>query len=166
MYETPNTKFVFRICAALILTSFLRHQLFSQPLEVRYSPLGDMILLHLSSSPFPHPLRADGHVYGGQTYPAEVHYRDSTVGVFIPRAFRKDLPFDLVVHIHGWHNNVDSVFAQFAVAEQLVESGRNAVLVAPQGPKNAPDSFGGRLEEKDAFKTFISEILWSLASRK
>jgi len=31
------------------------------------------------------------------------------------------------------------------------ESRRNAVLVVPQGPRNAPDSFGGKLEDADGF---------------
>lgn len=42
----------------------------------------------------------------------------------------------------------------------------NAILIVPQGPKNAPDSFGGKLEEKDGFKRFIEEIVIHLNDRE
>jgi hypothetical protein len=39
-----------------------------------------------------------------------------------------------------------------------MESGRNAILVVPQGPRNAPDSFGGKLEDPDGFKRFMADV--------
>jgi len=42
----------------------------------------------------------------------------------------------------------------------------NAILIVPQGPKNAPDSFGGKLEEKDGFEQFIEEIVIQLNDRE
>ncbi len=151
-----------RVLAALLFLPFI---LVSQGLEERLKPLGTFIRLQLRTAPFPHPARDTGHVYGNQRFPPEVHYRDSTVGIFLPRGFRPDKPLDLVVHIHGWWNNVDSVFAQFRLAEQLVNSGKNAVLVVPQGPKNAPDSFGGRLEGQNAFGRFVDNIGNALYAR-
>ncbi len=150
------------LAALLLLPIFLQ----SQTLEERLKPLGTFVRLQLSSAPFPHPVRDTGHIYGGQHFPADVHYRDSTVGVFLPRGFRSDKPLDLVVHVHGWWNNVDSVFAQFRLAEQLVGSGKNAALVVPQGPKNAPDSFGGRLEEQNTFRRFVEDIGDALYARR
>lgn len=152
-----------RVLAALLLFPVI---LQTQSLEERLAPLGTFVRLQLRTAPFPHPARESGHIYGDQRFPADVHYRDSSVGVFLPRGFRPDKPLDLVVHIHGWWNNVDSVFVQFRLAEQLVNSGKNAVLVVPQGPKNAPDSFGGRLEEQNAFRRFVENIGDALYARR
>jgi hypothetical protein len=44
----------------------------------------------------------------------------------------------------------------------LVDSECNAVLVVPQGPRNASDSFGGKLEDPDGFKRFMEEVAASL----
>jgi hypothetical protein len=44
----------------------------------------------------------------------------------------------------------------------MAESGRNAVLVVPQGPRDAPDSFGGKLEDPDGFKRFMDEVVQTL----
>jgi hypothetical protein len=70
---------------------------------------------------------------------------------------------DLIVHFHGWNNNIDSTLRQYQLVEQLVASRKNAILVVPEGPRNAPDSFGGKLEDPEGFKTFISDVLASLA---
>jgi len=49
--------------------------------------------------------------------------------------------------------------------EQLVASGRNAVLLVPEGPQNAPDSSGGKLEDADGFKRFMAEAVGILKQR-
>ena len=36
------------------------------------------------------------------------------------------------------------------------------VLVVPQGPYNAPDSFGGNLEDPDGFKRFMGDVVETL----
>ena len=152
-----------RVLTLLLMLPIL---LQSQTLEEGLKPLGTFIRLQLRTAPFPHPARDTGHVYGTKRFPAELHYRDSSVGVFLPRGFRPDKPLDLVVHIHGWSANIDSVIVKFRLAEQLSQSGKNAVLVVPQGPKNAPDSFGGRLEGQDAFRSFVADVGEALYSRK
>lgn len=144
------------------LTCFFAATLAAQPLQERYSGIGEVVLLSLSTAPFPDALRDSGHTYGGITFSAREHYQDSTVGVFIPKGYRKDRPLDIVVHIHGWYNSVDSVFAQFKLAEQLFESRKNAILVIPQGPKNAPDSYGGKLEQTDAFRRLMTDVTGKL----
>src|SRR5262249_23570255 len=60
---------------------------------------------------------------------------------------------------------VQEVLRRYQLAEQLVESGRNAVLVVPQGPKDAPDSFGGKLEDPDGFKHFMDEVVQTLRQK-
>jgi hypothetical protein len=127
-----------------------------------YADRGDMIVRPLDSAPFPHPDRASGHTYQGQLYSAAEHYSDSTVAIFIPRGFRSQGSVDFVVHFHGWRNHVEKVLSKYGLVDQLIASGRNAVLIVPQGPYEAPDSFGGKLEDIDGFKRFIEEICATL----
>ncbi len=46
--------------------------------------------------------------------------------------------------------------------EQFHSSEKNAILVLAEGPKNSPDSFGGKLEEKNVFKLLVEEIIDTL----
>ncbi len=152
--------------AFLALLLLVSSSLVCQTLEDQLAPYGTLVRLSLPTAPFPHPDREAGHVYGGNRFPAEVHYRDSTVLVFIPTGFRPDRPLDLAVHIHGWWAGVETVIMKFRLAEQLTASGKNAILVIPQGPKNAPDSFGGRLEDENGFRRFIDQVGQELYARK
>jgi hypothetical protein len=131
-------------------------------LPERYAGSGELIVTQLTSAPFPHPKRAEGHTYQKKLYPATEHYMDNTVAIFIPKGFRETGQVDFVVHFHGWKNTVEGVLGQYKLIEQLVDSGRNAVLVVPQGPRNAPDSFGGKLEDPDGFKRFMAEVVGTL----
>ena len=114
---------------------------------------------------FPHPRRANGYVYEGKTYPADRHYSDRTVVIFVPKGFRPGETTDIVFYFHGWWNNVDRTLATFRIAEQLGASGVNAVLVLAEGPKDAPDSFGGRLEEEGVFSGLVADVLATLKDR-
>jgi hypothetical protein len=137
----------------------------AQPLAVRYADLGTMIVTTSPFTMFPHEKRAQGHTYEGKAYPADVHYSDRTVAIFVPKGFRAGDATDLVFYFHGWRNNVDDTLAKFRVAEQLAASGVNAVLVLAEGAKNAPDSFGGKLEETGVFASLASDVLSTLKAR-
>jgi len=78
--------------------------------------------------------------------------------LFIPKGFRPTNAVDFVVHIHGWWNNIDTALKCYLLPQQLAESGKNAILVVPEGPRNAPDSFGGKLEDPGGFKKFIENV--------
>jgi hypothetical protein len=134
-------------------------------LEETYAPQGRLILAPFAAAPFPHPARAEGHTYQGKLYPAAEHYSDNTVALFIPKGFRETGRVDFVVHFHGWRNTVAGTLASFHLIEQLVASGKNAVLVVPEGPHDAPDSFGGKLEDADGFKHFMTEFVATLRDR-
>ncbi|HUD49859.1 MAG TPA: hypothetical protein VMR33_23750 [Candidatus Baltobacteraceae bacterium] len=127
-----------------------------------YAPLGRLIITNFASAPFPHPLRADGHAYDGKFFSAAEHYQDSTVALFIPRGFRAHRTIDFVVHFHGWGNNVTNALRKYRLPEQFAAAARNAILIVPQGPFNASDSFGGKLEDDGGFKRFIGEALETL----
>jgi hypothetical protein len=135
------------------------------PLTERYADIGTMIVTTSDHTMFPHEKRANGHTYEGKPYPADVHYADRTVAIFVPKGFRPGEETNLVFYFHGWRNNVDDALRQFRVAEQLASSGVNAVLVLPEGPRNAPDSFGGKLEEAGVFASLVSDVLSTLKAR-
>jgi hypothetical protein len=153
-----------RILAALLIATTSAFA--AETLEQTYAPLGQLIVTQFVSAPFPHPARAEGHKYKDKVYAAKEHYSDSTVAVFIPKGFRETGRVDLVIHFHGWNNTVAGTLSGYKLAEQLVESGKNAVLVVPEGPHNAPDSFGGKLEDPDGFKRFVAELAATLKQRK
>lgn len=134
-------------------------------LPQRYAGSGELIVTQFASAPFPHPQRAEGHQYKNQPYPAKEHYADNTVAIFIPQGFRETGEIDFVIHFHGWKNNVEGVLRQYKLIQQLIGSGRNAVLVVPQGPRNAPDSFGGKLEDPNGFKRFMDEVVETLRQK-
>jgi hypothetical protein len=135
------------------------------PLEERFGSYGRLIITPFASAPFPHPARAEGHIYRGRLYPAALHYADRTVALFIPKDFRESDRIDFVVHFHGWNNSVAGTLTTFHLVEQLVASGKNAILVIPEGPHEAPDSFGGRLEDANGFRNFIAEAISVLRER-
>ena len=134
-------------------------------LEPAYAAHGRLMVTQFVSAPFPHPARATGHKYKAKLYPAKEHYSDSTVAIFIPHGFRETGRVDFVIHFHGWHNSVAGTLRDYQLIEQLIASGKNAVLVVPAGPRDAPDSFGGKLEERDGFKHFLAELLATLQQR-
>jgi hypothetical protein len=145
------------ICALLLLGAAISAR--AETLSEKYAPYGELIVTQLETAPFPHPKRADGHKYHDENYSAKEHYSDNTVAIFIPKGFRETGTNDFIVHFHGWRNNVAGVLAHYKLIEQLIASGRNAVLVVPQGPYNVPDSFGGKLEDPDGFKRFMADVV-------
>jgi len=138
----------------------------SQPLTERYNYLGEIFVTQFSAASFPHPNRINGHIYDGKTYSAQEHYSDSSVAIFIPKGFRPTEKTNIVVYFHGWNNNIDSACAQFNLIEQFCESNINAIFVFPEGPKNSPDSFGGKLEDKNGLKNLIDDVLKYLNDQK
>ncbi len=155
-----------RITTLALLVLALRAAAGMTPsLEETYAAQGRLIVVSFASAPFPHSARAEGHTYQGKLYPAAEHYADSTVALFIPQGFRETDRIDFIVHFHGWNNTVAGTLANFHLIEQLVASGKNAILVVPEGPHNAPDSFGGRLEDPNGFRRFMDEVLATLRAR-
>lgn len=149
----------------LIILLLISEIIVSQDLQSRYNNLGEIFVEQFSSAPFPHPKRENGHTYNGTFYPAEKHYSDSSVMIFIPNGFRPAEKTDFVIYLHGWYNNIDSACAQFNLMEQFAQSKKNAIFIFPEGPKNAPDSFGGKLEDRNGLKNLISDIVGFLKSK-
>lgn len=120
---------------------------------------GQFTILQSSNSPFPHPKRNNGHIHSDSLFSFEKHYDDSSVAVFIPNNFMKTHSVDLVFYFHGWGNNIQKSIDNLELLKQFSASKKNAIFIFPQGPKNASDSFGGKLEEKGVFKKLVDEVL-------
>jgi hypothetical protein len=131
-------------------------------LQTHFAPLGQLLVTPFVSAPFPHPARAQGHKYQDKFFSAAEHYSNSDVAIFIPKNFHATDKVDFVVHFHGWMNTVASTLEQYKLVEQLAASGKNAILIVPEGPHNAPDSFGGKLEDTNGFKIFMTEAVEKL----
>lgn len=105
---------------------------------------GKTFLQPFASAPYPHAGRP---------------YRDSTVGIYVPANYRASDTVDYIVHFHGWRNDVRHVLQRYRLREQLDLSGRNAILIVPQGPKDAPDSDFGKLEhDAGGFARLIDDV--------
>ncbi|MBE0542213.1 MAG: hypothetical protein IH623_12570 [Verrucomicrobia bacterium] len=137
----------------------------TETLEQTYAAYGQLLVQPFASAPFPHPQRAEGHRYRDEFFSASEHYSDSTVALFIPKGFRETAMLDFVVHFHGWNNSVAGTLSTFKLIEQFIASGKNAILIVPEGPRQAPDSFGGKLEDPDGFKRFMAEAMTTLCER-
>ncbi|MBV8665515.1 MAG: hypothetical protein JO269_03435 [Burkholderiaceae bacterium] len=132
------------------------------------SPLpGRTFMPALTGAPFPHASRAAGHDYNGEHFDVAQCYSDSTVGIYVPSHFKPGAATDVIVHFHGWSNHVEQVLQRYELREQLESSGLNAVLVVPQGPKDAKDSGDGKLElDAEGFKRFMQEVGAFLLAQK
>lgn len=115
---------------------------------------------------FPDTGRAKGHSYGNVLYTAAEHYHDSSVIIIVPPKFNVKKNVDVICWFHGWNNNIDSVPARFDVVKQFLAAHRNAILVLAETAKDAPDSYGGKLEQKNVFKLLLDDVLNSLKEKK
>jgi hypothetical protein len=86
-------------------------------------------------------------------------YKDNTVAAFVPHHFRvmSDYKVDTVLHFHGHNTTVAHELKRHQLREQLAASKQNAILLAPQGPVNASDSSGGKLEKSRGYLEFLGE---------
>lgn len=94
-------------------------------------------------------------------FPRGSKYDDPTVIVFVPAYFRlpKARHVDVLVHFHGHNSTAKTAMAGHRIREQLDDSKQNAILVMPQGPVNAADSSGGKLDEKGGLSRMLVELL-------
>lgn len=111
---------------------------------------------------FPDTGRANGHQYDTALYTAAGHYMDSSVMLVIPPGFIPSKKVDLVFWFHGWHNNIEAANIYYELSKQLEASSRNAVLVLAETAKNAPDSYGGKLEQQGVFTSLVRDVMEAL----
>jgi hypothetical protein len=115
-----------------------------------------------SNTSFPDTGRLNGHVYNNISYNKADHYTDSSVIIIAPKNFKAKKKVDMVFWFHGWNNNIDSALIRYGLSRQFAEAGVNAVLVLAETAKDAPDSYGGKLEQKNTFRKLVNDVLHEL----
>ena len=115
-----------------------------------------------SYTSFPDTGRMKGHLYNDILYNTADHYSDSSVIIIAPKNFNAKKKADMIFWFHGWNNNIDSALVRYGLSRQFTESGTNAVLVLAETAKDAPDSYGGKLEQKNTFKGLVNDVLKKL----
>jgi hypothetical protein len=135
----------------------------SQSLPPSVQPVkgGRTYVVPFSSAPYPHASRAKGHIYQKKLYDAAHHYSNSDVAIFVPDGWHAvDGAVDFIVHFYGWKHDIAATLKTYRLREQLLASKRNAILIVPEGPTNAPDSGFGKLElDNDGFQLFMTDVL-------
>lgn len=130
------------------------------------SALGQTAVFHMTNAPFPHASRADGFKTAERTFPRDPHYTDDRVAIFIPRHFQPGKRVDLLLYFHGHYNHIAKCIEQFKLREQVAAAGQNVILVCPQGPRDAGDSGGGKLEQPGGLHRLVDEVLDTLAAER
>jgi hypothetical protein len=134
--------------------------------NVCYAQNGKIIRFTSANAMFPDTARSNGHDYNGKYYDAATYYSDSSVLIYVPRHFSSKKKINYVFWFHGWGNNIDSACKQYSLLNQFEASGRNAIFIFPEGPKNAPDSYGGKLEQPQVFQGLMKEVVEKLTQQK
>ncbi|HEY4875933.1 MAG TPA: hypothetical protein VIH86_10195 [Puia sp.] len=116
---------------------------------------------------FPETKRLNGYTYDSVLYDFANHYSDSSVLIVAPDNFKEiNNTVDIVFWFHGWHNSIDTALDYYHLASQFISSKKYAVLVLAEASKNAPDSYGGKLEQPDVFKNLLNDVLQNLKKNK
>lgn len=115
-----------------------------------------------SHTSFPDPVRAKGYTYDSVFYSAADHYSDSSVLLIVPKNLHRKNRVALVFWFHGWRNNIDTANQFYELEKQFLASKKNAVLVLAETAKNAPDSYGGKLEQRGTFSHLVNDVLHQL----
>lgn len=123
------------------------------------SELGKTAIFQMQSAPYPHESRSEGFTYKERVFPRDPHYVDNSVALFIPKGFRPGKRVDLLLYFHGHDSSVREALGQYRLREQVAASGKNVILVFPEGPKKALDSGGGKLEEPGGLRRLVDEVL-------
>jgi beta-lactamase class A len=116
------------------------------------------------AAPFPHPDRAKGLTkQDGTYYPAYPHYMDSSIVVFVPEDLKPGPDgVNIIVHFHGHGNDNMNVLERYMLPQALVDEKINAILVLPQGPYRARDSFCGKMEDQGGFRRMVEDVLQTM----
>ena len=122
--------------------------------------------IHSSNTSFPDTARAKGHQYNKIFYDAATHYLDSSILLIVPTKINTSKKIDLVFWFHGWQNNIDSAAKRFELIKQFEAAYVNSILVLAETARNAPDSYGGKLEYNNTFKQLVADILEKLKKEK
>jgi beta-lactamase class A len=127
-------------------------------------PGGSWAIYRTGVSPFPHPARINGFAgKDGTLYPYFPHYCDSSVVVVVPDTLEEtEKGVNLIVHFHGHLSDNMEVLERYRMPQALIEQRINALLVFPQGPYQARDSFGGKMEDEGGLARLVEDVLTTM----
>ena len=129
---------------------------------------GRWAIYRSSAAPFPHPARRDGYKGSdGTAYPYFPHYADSSIVVVVPDGFREtEKGSNVIVHFHGHMNDDLGVLEQYLLPQAMIAQKINALLVIPQGPYRARDSFDGKMEDEGGFRRMVEDVMATMNREK
>lgn len=127
-------------------------------------PGGRWAIYRSAYAPFPHPDRMQGWKRGdGTFYPFAPHYNDSSIVVFVPEGLTEgEGGVNMIVHFHGHNNDNMGVLEQYRMPQAMIAAQTNALLVLPQGPYRARDSFGGKMEDPGGLQRLVHDVLLTM----
>ena len=95
----------------------------------------------------------------GTFYPLFPHYLDSSLIVFVPKTLKEtSAGTNVIVHFHGHLYDNLRVLQESEMVQAIVKGKINALLVLPQGPYFARDSFGGKMEDTLGFRRMLEDV--------
>lgn len=129
---------------------------------------GKWAIYRSPAAPFPHPARRDGYTGGdGTVYPYFPHYSDSSIVVVVPDGFHEtDRGANVIVHFHGHMNDDLGVLERYLLPQAMIAQKINALLVIPQGPYRARDSFDGKMEDEGGFRRMVEDVMATMNREK
>jgi beta-lactamase class A len=131
-------------------------------------PGGRWAIYRSPAAPFPHKDRMNGfRIADGTEYPFQPHYSDDSVVVVVPGGFREtEEGTNLILHFHGHMNDNLGALEQYGMPQALIAAKINALLVLPQGPYRARDSFGGKMEDEGGLKRLAEDVLETMKNEQ
>jgi hypothetical protein len=125
-------------------------------------------MYHLTSAhtAFPDTGRIKGYSYDNVFYDAATHYQDSSVFLIVPEDLKINKKVDFIFWFHGWRNNIDSAAVRYELIRQFQTARLNAILVLAETAKDAPDSYGGKLEQPGQFKSLVQDVVKELTKKQ
>jgi beta-lactamase class A len=129
---------------------------------------GRWAIYRSAAAPFPHSARREGLTGGdGTVYPYFPHYSDSSIVVVVPDGFRETgTGSNVIVHFHGHMNDDVGVLEHYMLPQAMIAQKINALLVIPQGPYRARDSFGGKMEDEGGFRRMVENVMATMKQEK
>ncbi len=86
-------------------------------------------------------------------------WTDSSVRIFVPEDYRERGQQALIVHFHGWNQNIVETLNTHHYEDHVWASGTNAILVIPQGPDHAKSGNFGKLMRPGGLDALTREVL-------
>lgn len=131
-------------------------------------PGGSWLIYRSPFAPFPHKDRMDGFTRNdGTFYPYTPHYSDSSIVIFVPKHFTETSDgTNLIVHFHGHMNENMISLERYNMPQAMIAQKTNALLVLPQGPYRARDSFGGKMEDDGGLKRMLEDVLATMVKEE